>query len=596
MTESGWTFEQNAKRLTPAEVASSFVPHPSFGDLTNLDHCFVVGPRGSGKTTLLKMLQGEALMAWRGTQAKNLRERVRFSSVFLPADTLWSTQTRSAAPEIGKAAFVLQGLYALVETMKYRASPPSTGETEAFHAVELRHDQEVALVKSIRDGWRISPKGNSLAAVSAHLDVLLLEVSRRDPDVIAKFSNVDALDLISFGVRTFNRVCGQPNHRWALLLDEMELAPPEIYREIIPFVRGGNSTLVLKISTSPFDRYHDIMGPQHGPMAGNDFRTVHLAGLPRTDVHAFSVGMWASARQSAGLPPTRIQDALGKSSIQKRAGSAGSTLEIQGSLIGEAAAKDRDLKAWLERRHVDLDQLHTLSYVQRSATLRKIYPLIVFREALLTFDPQAEKARGRSRKKQYEPFTGADAVITALEGNPRWIKTAYSAMFDRAKIGRSSFSVSREAQWDALAYLADRFESLMKVMPSDRSESTGLGFNEFIDKIAVYFHAVNIGRFRPDPPTSFVVDNAVPQDVYPLLTLGLYSGALVHVRDRGGPDTITDYRGKRFRLAYLLAIRDNREAPMRLGKHVALSRVLASTLSVVSGDHPHDSSDQEKLF
>ncbi|MDI6909821.1 hypothetical protein [Nocardioides sp.] len=596
MTESVWTFEQNAKRMTPAEVASSFVPHPSFRELTNLDHCYVVGPRGSGKTTLLKMLQGEALMAWQGRHASNARSRVNFSSVFLPADTLWSTQTRSAPPEIGKAAFVLQALYALVETMKYRSSGEDANGNAIFDPAELGHDREVSLVKTLRQGWRISPRGNSLAALSAHLDLLLLEVSRREKSVVRQFSNVDALDLISYGVRTFNREVGQDRHRWALLLDEMELAPPEIYNEIVPFVRGGNSTLILKISTSPFDRYYEFAGPQYGPMAGNDFRAVHLAGLPRTAVHTFSVGMWNSAVKSAGLPPTRIQDALGQSSIQKRAGSTGSTLDIQGSVIGKAAASDPDLAKWLKRRKVDLTQLESMTYVQRSATLRKVYPLVVFREALLTFPDGDEPARARSRKKQYEPFTGADAVITALEGNPRWIKTAYSAMFDSAKIGAAAFSVQPTAQWDALAHLADRFESLMRVMPSQRSESTGLGFNALIDKIALYFHAVNVGKFRSDPPTTFVVDGGVPQDVYPLLTLGLYSGALVHVRDKGGEDTITDYRGKRFRLAYLLAIRDNLESPMRLGKHVALSRVLASQVRPVAPEEPDDPIGQSVLF
>lgn len=596
MTESIWTFEQNAKRMTPAEVASSFVPHPSFAELTNLDHCYIVGPRGSGKTTLLKMLQGEALMAWQGQQATRTRERVKFSSVFLPADTLWSTQARSAPAEMGKAAFVVQALYALVETMKYRSSKSDSNGNEVFYPVELTHDDEVSLAKELRQGWRISPRGNSLAAISAHLDFLLLEVSRRDTSVVRQFSTADALDLISYGVRAFNRAVGQEGHRWALLLDEMELAPPEIYAEIVRFVRGGNSSLILKLSTSPFDRYYELMGPQHGPMAGNDFRALHLAGLARTEVHTFSVSMWNAAVQAAALPPTKIQHALGQSAIQKRAGSTGSTLEIQGAVIGKAASEDPDLARWLVRRRVDLDQLESLSYVQRSSTLRKVYPLVVFREALLTFPDGEDRARARSRKKQFEPFTGADAVITALEGNPRWIKTAYSAMFDNAKVGPKSFSVSRTAQWDALSYLAQRFESLMKVMPSQLSQSTGLGFSELIDKVALYFHAVNVGRFRSDPPTTFVVDNGVPRDVYPLLTLGLYSGALVHVRDRGTPDTITDYVGKRFRLAYLLAIRDNRESPMRLGKHVALSRILASSFEPPAPESVDDPADQGSLF
>src|SRR5690242_2644351 len=88
-TNAGDVF--NARDLTPAEVARSFIPPSAFYDLLSDAHCVLEGPRGSGKTTLLKMLTPEAIAAWSDTDYE-IDRNVGFIGVFVPADVRWAKQ------------------------------------------------------------------------------------------------------------------------------------------------------------------------------------------------------------------------------------------------------------------------------------------------------------------------------------------------------------------------------------------------------------------------------------------------------------------------------------------------------------------------
>lgn len=418
--QSTWSFgTQNAKRMSANEVARSFVVPPTFKELVNKDHCFVIGPRGSGKTTLLKMLTGEGLMAWTSPPSRRIRAQVDFSSVFVPADELWASQVTEAA---ARRAFTAQALYALVETMIYRLSAVDLFGNPTLHATSLEPEDEAALVGELSDAWRVNPVGNSLLSLQSALDLSLTRLSEPESRALDE----DPLVLVSLGAKAFNRRARQPGHRWAILMDEMELAPASVHRSILSFARGGSEVLILKLSMSPFDRYSQLFTGAPAPMAGNDFRTINLADQSRADLRAFTVGLWKQALRASDFEDAPISDVLGSSAIERQPGSTRITLHRHRDVLKQASEADPELRRWLIRRRVNLDALEDLSYVQRSATVRKIYPLVVFRDAVLSFEDG--EPHQRSRKKYLEPFTGAEAVITALEGNPRWIKTAFAQM------------------------------------------------------------------------------------------------------------------------------------------------------------------------
>lgn len=568
MTQLDWAFEtQNAKRLSPRQVAESFVVPGQYRELAGADHCYVVGPRGSGKTTLLKMLQGESLMAWRNSRARRYREEIGYSSVFLPADELWASQT---TPANARAAFTAQLLYAFVDAVIYRTREVDRNGNRVHLPARITPDAQASLAKEFSDGWRLNVPAFTFLGIQSALDLFLTEISNDTAMEDHYFFSANPLSLLSFAARSFNRAADQPHHRWAVLLDEMELAPGDLHRELAAYVRGGPEVLVLKISMSPFDRYMQTFGGDGGPIPGHDFRTIYLASQTRSEMYEFTTGLWSAALEARGLPSVSLRDALGSSAIERHLGSTPQTSELHARVLAEASESDAEFARWLVRRDVDVAQIQDMSYTHRSATVRKIYPLIVFRNAVMSFEDG--KSEGRSRKKTTEPFTGADAIVSELEGNPRWIKTAFADMLDY--LDTDSMTVQRGFQWDAIHNLANRFEALLRVLPRRPGSRSTTNFMQLADQIAIYFHRANTGRFSPDPQNCFIVDRKTPPEVLDELVLGLYAGAIVHVRDRRSPPVLSDFYGQRFRLAYLLAVRDNKEFPLRLGKDVALSKIV----------------------
>lgn len=557
----------NAKKLSAREVAMSFVVPSVFAGIAGADHCYVIGPRGSGKTTLLRMLHGESLMAWRGREAEELRAGITYSSVFLPADELWASQT---TPETSRAAFTAQMLYAFVESMIYRTSIHDSSNNEIHLPVVLDHGQEVELIQQCAEAWGFKGINPSFYGIQGALDLYLSRLPDMNVDEIGVFGRLDSLALLSTGVRAFNRAARQPNHRWALLLDEMELAPPAIHQAVISHVRGGSSELILKVSMSPFDRYMHSYGAGGGPIPGHDFQTVYLSGQSRREIHQFTAGLWRESLRSRGLAQAHMSQAL---PIFKSTHPPEPREQSEDELISvlrSARAHDSDFAQWLRTRRIDINALEELSYNQRSATIRKVFPLLVFRNALLNY--RDGRPVRRSRKKSLEPFTGASAIVTMLEGNPRWIKTAFAQMLNF--YDPRDQRVSPGFQYDAIMGLANSFESLLRVLPRREPEVRSVPVTDLVDAIATYLNRQNTSSFSPDPPNCFTVDGDTPPDVINALVMGLYAGAFVHVRDRRSPAVLSDFRGQRFRLAYLLAIRDDREFPLRLGRDVRLSTVL----------------------
>jgi hypothetical protein len=237
--------------------------------------------------------------------------------------------------------------------------------------------------------------------------------------------------------------------------------------------------------------------------------------------------------------------------------------------------EDPSFAAYLDRRGVrDVGQIRELTYDQKSSTIRKAYPLLVFRDAILHF-PKGEPVR-RPRKKVTECFTGADAVISALEGNPRWIKAAFSQMLSAYDEDRRE--IPRGTQYDVLYEAARGFESLLRLLPPDGADQR-VSVLELVDRISNYFSQRTLGKFTADPPSVFTVGADVEEAILAALRAAIIAGAVVHVRSDSSPSVLSDLRGERFRIAHLLTVRDGFEIPFRLGKSISLSRILRAPVT-----------------
>jgi hypothetical protein len=579
----------NAKKLEPAEIAASFVIPAQYDQLVGPDHTVLVGPRGSGKTTLLRMLQGETLMSWDHRRAADYRRRVRYSAIFLPADRIWASQTASPGlgAELAIAAFTTQMLYALTEAMIYRAGASPGGRDKVHHGVSMRHRVEVDLVTDCAEAWKLAVRSPSLVGLQTALDLRLAEigeeleahardVSQRATEEPARpWERLVPLQALNFGIRAFNRHAGQPSHRWALLLDEMELAPERVHRALYGQLRGGEKLLILKLSFSPVDRNFSFADQPGGPSAEHDYRPIYLWYGTRVGARRFTRGLWTRMMRELRGESSSPAAVLGESEFDTatKNWSSGGSAYRRGSpqqrLIERMYVADSSFRKYLDSRNMAPDRLEDVDYRRRSATLRKVFPLLVFRQAVLDFDKHGRPVH-RVRKKTLEPFTGSEAVFAALEGNPRWIKAVFSRML-------AAYDGSRVApgfQYDVLRETAERFESLLMVLPPEGNGATGAGtVLDLLEGIVEYFHSRTFGPFTADPPSTFIVDDLSPQ-VEALLRTALSAGAVVHLRSNSSPSILRDLKGERFRIAYLLTLRDGHELPLRLGKAVGLSRIL----------------------
>jgi len=515
------------------------------------------------------MLQGESIAASTGGVGEQLRSLVTFSSIFLPADELWASQS---SPLSSRAAFTTQMLYALVETMLYRVQETDSFGNSVYLPAELSAADEVVLGRQCAAAWGIEVGSPGLYGLLNALDLKLVSLQTSTPTAEDPTAHADAMSLLAFGVRAFNRIVGQPGHRWALLLDEMEIAPEAIHDQVQSFVRGGSAPVIVKVSMSPFDRYGSSFGVPGGPIPGHDFQTIYLADMDSSAVREFTNGLWYEALRSRGIERVSMDRVLGRSAIEIPGGSSQTTDSEVAQVLKRAQSTDPEFARWLRERKIDPDKLDELTYNQRSATVRKVYPLLVFRDSLTTV--RDGRVVRRSRKKNLDPFTGSRAVTLALEGNPRWAKTAFAQML--AAYDERSKTVDRGSQFDALSSLASRFEGLLRVLPRRHAHPAALPVATIVDLVAGYFSAQNTGPFVADPKNCFTIDRNAGPEIIDALVLGLYAGAFVHVRDRRSPALLSDFRGQRFRLAYLLGIRERREFPLRRGKDVRLSLIIDS--------------------
>lgn len=564
----------NAKRMSMESIVRSFVVPETFEQLTSSDHAFLIGPRGSGKTTLLKMLSSRFLNLWHQVDqnaANQTLDTLGFTGVFLPTDSLWTTQTH---PSSRTFAFACQLLSSIVDAMQFRLERADASASDAGRfPVSLAPHEEVALVKELSEAWDVSVESYTLRSMSVALDRVLLNASEATPN--SRISR-DPFLMATHSIRAFNRLADQPDHRWCILIDELEIAPSEIVAHVMRVVRGGSGELILKASMSPSDhaKSGSVISSIGRPMPGHDFVPVHLSTQSQASRRTFTQELWHQTLTQAGIEPASVEESFGRS-FQGFARDEGIVNPIREE-FELALSWDRDFAQWFHDRELTLDKLDKMDYVGRSAVVRKLYPILVFRNGNHKATTQPEGWGRRSRKKEFEAFSGASQIIGALEGNPRWIKSAFRSMLPHVSVLNGQ--VDAPMQYSALLNVAQSFESFLRFVPSP--DVSGKVLNDvslihFIDAIATAMHQAHVGRFSADPPGSFGIDDMTAERFGSAIDLGLYSGGIVHVRSGASSPILSDYSGQRFRLTYSLAVRPKASFPMRLGRPINLAGILA---------------------
>ncbi|MBC3877398.1 hypothetical protein H8K38_06235 [Undibacterium sp. FT79W] len=592
----------NAKEMPDQEVARSFVPSTKFSELAGDWNSLLLGPRGSGKTTLLKMLRLSALRLWDHEKADAYRTAIKFTGIFVPADITWSEMIEALGrrklaaklrESIVQSVFCTNVLLALVEAFEARITPTLGAKAQNYRVAEYDPQALRAALSTICEFWGLKPKLISLSGMKAALQsrLLLIQaevtkyIKRDDADSVQledalPFLYLHAITAVETAVNQFDTAINDAAGKWALLFDEFEIAPAEMQDMVFRRFRSAGNKIVYKVGLAPCTAHTmTSLARVSEATSTNDYVEVKLWYPEKKAALAFSVNLFRSicgrSAHESDADPIAIfgtnafvvddEDDLG--AVPQPYGKGDEWKAVFKSL----QIKDESFRSFLENKGIDPDCLDTSPTSLTGNTVRKIAPLVAFRDA---FRREGVNATKRGRKKLNFAYSGWEAISAICEGNPRWLIGIMNMMLSAESL--NTFSVKPSTQVDKIKEATESFTSMLALAPlASRGIQTQQPIDQLLRHIGEYFFTRLVqDEFVEEPPLSFRIDEKVSIDVQAAIRIAINHGALIHIPDTGEKNaSFDDLIGKRFRLAYLLAPRF--KLPLRATKYAALSSILA---------------------
>ncbi|WP_162799147.1 hypothetical protein [Nocardioides sp. 616] len=583
----------NAIKLSAREVAATFVAPPAFDALLHADNAILTGPRGSGKTTMLKMMTSEALEHWTGPEADAARATVRSVGVFIGADRTWNEQLAMPGTDLSgdvrdaltASAFTTHGLRAIVESMDYRLRGDLAHGVAAHRRVAEEGIDETALARRISELADLSQFALSFPTLRSLLSDRLVEIGtlrnrlRRDSSTtLPSWCDLDFLVVADAAVEAFNVSAGEPDQKWALLFDELELAPRKLVEELLGALRGSQPRLLFKLSLAPANDQFDVLEHEHAPVPGQDYEHVPLTYARKRPAIKFAKALVeATLDRNSSVPVPPIERFLGSGDLDSRE-------EVDADEITPTRAYDVGSRLWrtmealrirdesfadyLTANEIDLENLEVLDPARRAARLRKIRNIVVVREYF-----RADDGKRRSRKS-FGLYTGADSILSLPDGNPRMIISLVRQLFPRVDTPATLGRVPTARQSAAIESTLFRFLALLDAQQAVKVDGKSVALMELVDRVGAGLAAKIVEEpFSDNVALTLRVNNVVRPEIRALFVRGINAGAFVHIPPRHGGDPLAgDIVGRQFRLSHLLATKYG--LPIHLTPPSALSELL----------------------
>lgn len=577
--------EFNARPVPPSEVARSFIPpERHFAALLTRNHTLIMGPRGSGKTTLLKMLTVRALRNWSHPKAADYAQQIGFNAVFIPADVAWGKQIEaleqtSENSHRKEAAFVLHTLRALIHAMREAVELSRKGSPAHLQhlAVPMSSSQEEDVVRLITQRLKIRPVINSLLGVENALESLLDEINSGESD--QSFTVETLPSKVSIVVSAFNGTAGDDDRRWALLFDEMEIAPTRIKSFLLSSIRSFDERVIIKLALAPYMEDASFERTPTSPQPLHDYQTVQLTYPNKEDANQFSVELFQSTFLRLGYEVNSLANVFatppGGTGFGRRG--TGKRRDLPPEFIS-LAEKDDTFRAYVKERGL-LSGNYNFNEINVAQDIRKVLPIVIARDYYIRKFEKNHASFNRSRKS-HALYAGYPSIVDITEGNPRAILTLVTPLVHdlnlSLSVGEQPRKISSALQSQAIRRVELLLTSLLQVIPLDFGGfEPGKGLLDFIDKIGRSFEDRLIRHpFRTDYVGTFVLDENVSRAIVSAVGKALNAGAIIHVPyPESGPDILLrGLIGQRFRLSYSLAPRYR--LLLTLGDRVSLSKLL----------------------
>lgn len=577
----------NARFLTSEEVARTFIPPPQYDRLVEVGHSVLLGPRGSGKTTLLKMLQLRALNAWQHEKASAIRRAISFHAIFLGTDVLWGSQLESRTKDIAdeekrtqirRTSFRLHLALAFLNSLEECRDPVLAQHPELTRFThKIAGEDEQMLARSLADLWLMDSATDTLLGLRIQLRTQLSRLLaltselRRDTSApLPQFVDLDPVSSLISAIDLTNHVLKQPSRRWAILCDELEIAPDMVRRELFQLLRSTSHNVIFKFSLFPYSSELSTLTGPNSPSRGNDYAALELYYGRRENAYQFCEAMLRGMVAEAGGQPFAIpEDVLGDGWFDGGRGHRRTKASPYAPPHGQfylrakrLAAVDPTFAKWLKTNRINIQKVHALRDADQ-APYRKALPYILTRSEFLRGDGKL-----RSRKAM-GLYTGAYSLFSLTEGNPRIFINLMRPLVQ--EYVEKQGTVGSEVEAVSAELTIHRFLSSLSAIPTT-GEGDIRSILQLIKVLGDFFSDTQLAReFSPEPASTFIVDGEVPDSIVELVGRTLNAGALVHMPAKAG-DGVRELRGARLRLAYTLA--PEYKLPLMSGRTINLSTIL----------------------
>lgn len=560
----------NARWMTPAEVAHTFVPTPHIIQLVQTQHSLLMGPRGCGKTTLLKMLTREAQQYWSEVRVKRepalAREfpRPDFEAVYVPSDVRWFYELNAVRREIGDdltSERVQRHMIALAAVAE---------ATKVFEDILRRHPEALqALAMNLINHFGLTGLVPTLGHV--RLKLMALEMELRDAIIRQDRSLLQTLmdgqprplgghvtDALVAACSVFSETVPTKlrPHRWGLCFDEIEIAPPWLQRELLRALRSMGQAYVFKLTWSPV-LPEDV---RRDRQEQGDYAAIRIWHSHVLDARRFCAEFSRRLiRDKLGLPDITPTDVFGRSlfAAEERLGESDDVYahgsEIWQSMV-DLSQRDPSFRTFLIRHGLDPANPVSDSSKGRDECLRKIKPIVLIRE---TFRG-AKRARSRKRPALY---AGEEAIYDMSDGNPRWLGGLLNDLLDVGLRGSEAVArplIPHSKQAPILSAASNRMGLYVKFYPTGDpvpGRPPAVALDTMVERLAAFFSDELLGpEFTDEPPGSVLIDENVDLGTLGEVERGLLIGAFIYVGSspRDVPSRIL---GSRVRLSFMLAPR-----------------------------------------